>query len=483
LKNQNKMPLIEALVAYHQEAVVPFDVPGHKHGKGAPELDAFIRKYGLELDVNSMKSLDIISNPTSVIRDAEELLSNAYGADKSFFMVGGTTASVQAMIMSSLAPGDKMILPRNAHKSAINGLILSGAIPAYIQPEIDGTIGIAMAASYDRVKESIEENPDAKALFLINPTYYGITCDIDRIVKLAHDHDMIVLADEAHGAHFHFHDELPRSAMQAGCDMSAVSLHKTGGSLTQSSALLMKTNSFVDENHVRNTINLMLTTSASYLLMASIDFCRKKLAVEGQKIFSDLLDIVRVYRDKINEIPGIYAFGKELIDGKGVVDFDETKLSVNVSELKMTGYQIYDLLREKYQIQAELADVNNVLFIISIGDDEEAFERLYLALKEIGEGHHGGVVQPFRKTLDNPEVIVSPREAYYAGKKTILLAKALNGISGESVMVYPPGIPIISPGERISQDIIDYIEFLKTQHTVITGPEDSTVEYIKVLGI
>lgn len=483
MNKQEQMPLIDALISYHKEQIIPFDVPGHKHGKGLKEYDEFLRTYGLELDVNSMKSLDIISNPKSVIKEAEDLLAAAYGADESFFMVGGTTAAVQAMIMSSVNPGEKIILPRNAHKSAINGLILSGAIPVYIQPEIDQKIGIAMGASVENIEKAIRNNPDAKAIFIINPTYYGITSDIKRIVELAHENNMIVLADEAHGAHFAFNSELPNSAIRMGCDMSAVSLHKTGGSLTQSSALLLNSNEYVDYNHLRNTINLTLSTSASYLLMGSIDFARKKLALHGEELLTEIVRISRKYRQLINEIPGLYAFGKELIDGVGVIDFDETKLSINVSNLNLTGYEVYDLLRDEFHIQAELADSKNVLFIISLGDDEDALNQLYQALKIIGEKHSGGSSEDFSKTLSNPEVIVSPRNAYYATKKTVFLKEAVNEISGESVMVYPPGIPIITPGERISKEIIDYIEFLKTQDTVITGPDDATVEKIKVLGM
>ncbi|MCK5763489.1 MAG: arginine decarboxylase, partial [Clostridiales bacterium] len=300
---------------------------------------------------------------------------------------------------------------------------------------------------------------------------------------LAHKNNMVVLSDEAHGAHFAFHSELPSSGIKLGADMAAVSLHKTGGTLTQSSALLMNRNRLVDYNHLRNTINLTLTTSASYFLMASIDFARKKLVIDGERYLDEILTISRKYRALINEIPDLYAFGKELIDNVGVHDFDETKLSVNVTNLKLNGYEVYDLLREKYHIQAELADDKNVLFIISLGDDEYSIGTLYNALKEIGEKYAGGNKQDFRKTLNNPEVIVSPRNAYYSTKKTILLTDAIGEISGESVMVYPPGIPIITPGERISSDIVEYINFLKKQDTVITGPDDPEVKYIKVLGM
>jgi arginine/lysine/ornithine decarboxylase len=480
--SQNRLPLVEAMINYHNSDITPFDVPGHKHGKGNQELDEFLKKYGAYLDVNSMKELDILSDPIGVIKEAEELMAQAYGSDHAFFMVNGTTSSVQAMILAVAKPGDKIILPRNAHKSAINGLILSGAIPVFIQPEIDEKIGIANGVTIESVEIALAQNPDAKAIFLINPTYYGVTSPLKEIIKLAHKHGVAVLADEAHGAHFAFSDILPDSAIKLGADMSSVSMHKTGGSLTQSSVLLLN-EGLIEKNKVRSVINLTTSTSASYLLMASLDFARKQLALNGEEMLLRICNLCDKYREKFNTLPGIYSFGKEMIGLKGVNNFDTTKLSVNTNGLKINGYELYDILREKYKIQAELADLNNVLFIISLGDDEESLSILYDALVEISRMYVGTKEVMFKNALLNPQVIVSPRDAYYAHKKRIKLKESINQISGESVMVYPPGIPIITPGEKISEDVINYIEFLKTQHTVITGPEDINLEYIRVLGL
>lgn len=274
--SQSRTPLLDAIKEYHREGVIPFDVPGHKHGKGVPELRAFLGETVMQVDVNSMKCLDNLSNPTGIIAEAESLLADAYNADEAFFLVNGTSAGVQAMIMSVCRPGEKLILPRNAHKSATNGLIMSGANPIYIHPEFHEKYGIALGVEVDDIRRTILNNKDAKAIFLINPTYYGSTSDLRSIVTLAHEHDMAVLVDEAHGAHLHFHNELPMSAMEAGADMAAVSLHKTGGSLTQSSALLMKGNR-TNGKYIRKIINLNQTTSASYLLMTSLDVARKKI--------------------------------------------------------------------------------------------------------------------------------------------------------------------------------------------------------------
>ncbi|QXM05509.1 aminotransferase class I/II-fold pyridoxal phosphate-dependent enzyme [Crassaminicella indica] len=485
LSNQNKTPLFDALKAYHERGVIPFDVPGHKHGNGIPEFAEFVGKKVLEIDVNSMKPLDNISNPISVIKEAEELMANAYWADHSFFIVNGTSSAVQAMIMSVCQPGDKIILPRNAHKSAINGLILSGALPVYIQPETNEELGIAMGVSVDSVERAIAKNPDAKAVFIINPTYYGAVSDLENIVKLAHKHGMAVLVDEAHGAHFRFSNDLPMEAMELGADMAAVSLHKTGGSLTQSSVLLLN-EGLIDKNTVKTILNLTQTTSASYLLMSSLDVARKMLATKGDTVLSKILELTREARDQINKIDGLYAFGKELIGTPGVFSFDETKLGVNVTGLGLTGFEVYDILRDEYNIQVELGDVLNILAIVSVGDTEESLKALVDALKDISEKYRGSKktqIKYAKIALENPEVIVSPRNAFYTRKKFIKLEEAEGEISGESIMAYPPGIPIVTPGERISKEMIHYINFLKSQHSMLTDSQDPYVEKIKVLGL
>ncbi|OPJ55074.1 aminotransferase class I/II-fold pyridoxal phosphate-dependent enzyme [Alkalithermobacter paradoxus] len=481
--DQTMTPLFTALKDYHSKNVIPFDVPGHKHGVGLRELADFIGDRVLEVDVNSMKCLDNLSNPIGVIAEAEELAADAYWADYAYFMVNGTTAAVQAMIMSVCEPGDKIILPRNAHKSATSAIILSGAIPVYIQPEINEELGIAMGVSIQEIERAIGKHPDAKAIFLINPTYYGAISDLAGIVKIAHRNGIAVLVDEAHGAHMHFHPELPESAMSVGADMAAVSMHKTGGSLTQSSVLLVR-DGIVDAKQVRTTINLTQTTSASYLLMTSLDVARKQLATNGQEMIENVLTLVRDARDKINKIDGLYAFGKELIDTPGVYDFDETKLGINVRKLGLTGYEVYDILRDEYNIQMELGDNYNVLAIVSLGDTKENLDKLVDALYDISIKHRRDEEIKLKKSiLKNPDLIVAPRDAFYSTKHSILLEDAVGEISGESVMVYPLGIPIIVPGEKITKDIVEYIKFLKEEEVVLQGTQDPYVDYINVLGI
>jgi len=222
--DQNRMPIYEALQHFKKDRIVPFDVPGHKRGKGNKELTDFLGEKCLTVDVNSMKPLDNLCHPVSVIRDAEILAADAFGAANAFFMVGGTTSAVQNMVLTACKAGDKIILPRNVHRSAINALILSGAVPVYVNPDIDSRLGISLGMSLDELEKTILGNKDAKAVLINNPTYYGICSNIKGITELAHKHNMLVLADEAHGTHFYFDDKLPMAAMHAGADMAAVSI-------------------------------------------------------------------------------------------------------------------------------------------------------------------------------------------------------------------------------------------------------------------
>ncbi|MGL4848289.1 MAG: aminotransferase class I/II-fold pyridoxal phosphate-dependent enzyme [Clostridium sp.] len=477
---QERAPIYEALDWYKHQRIVPFDVPGHKQGRGNKELKEFLGADCLSVDVNSMKPLDNLCHPTSVIKEAEELAADAFGADNAFFMVNGTTSAVQAMIMTVCKEGDKIIMPRNVHRSAINSLILIGANPIYINPGIHGRLGISLGMSLDDIKKAIKENPDAKAIFVNNPTYYGICSDLKEIVKLAHSHGMYVLADEAHGTHFYFDKRLPVSAMEAGADMAAVSIHKTGGSLTQSSMLLMK-NERINPHYVRTIINLTQTTSGSYLLLSSLDIARRNLALHGEEIFEEVMSISEYARNEINKIPGYYAFSKEIVNGDNIYDFDVTKLTVNTLDIGLAGIEAYDILRDDYGIQIELGDIGNILSIISVGDTRYNIERLVSALSEIKRIHTKEKKGIFDHEYINPIVKKSPKEAFYADKESVSLRESEGRISGEFVMCYPPGIPILAPGELITKEAIECIEASKEKGSLVTGPEDMDVNELQVL--
>ena len=477
--DQTRAPIYEALERFREMRVVPFDVPGHKHGKGNPELTAFLGEKCVGVDVNSMKPLDNLCHPISVIRDAELLAADAFGANHAFLMVGGTTSSVQSMVLSCCKHGDKIILPRNVHRSVINSLVLCGAIPVYVNPDVDRRLGISLGMSRENVKTAIEANPDAVAVLVNNPTYYGICSDLRAIVKMAHDAGMLCLADEAHGTHFYFGENMPVSAMRAGADMAAVSMHKSGGSLTQSSLLLIGEN--VNERHVRQIINLTQTTSGSYLLMSSLDISRRNLALRGKEVFRKVIEMAEYAREEINAVGGYYAYGRELINGDSIFDFDPTKLSVHTRDIGLAGIEVYDILRDEYDIQIEFGDIGNILAYLSIGDRMQELERLVSALAEIKRRYKKDPDGLLSQEYIDPEVVCSPQEAFYSQKKSIPINESSGFVCSEFVMCYPPGIPILAPGERITKDIIDYIQYAKAKGCSMTGSEDPDINNINVL--
>ena len=477
---QENAPIYEALLRMKKMRGVPFDVPGHKRGRGNKELTEFLGESCMEVDVNSMKPLDNLCHPVSVIKDAEELAAEAFGAANAFFMVGGTTSSVQAMIMYACKSGDKIILPRNVHRSAINSLILSDAVPVYVNPDTNETLGIPLGMSVAEVERAIEENPDAKAVLVNNPTYYGICSDLRRITEIAHAHGMLVLVDEAHGTHFYFGDDFPPTAMECGADLASVSMHKSGGSLTQSSFLLM--GSRINADYMRQVINLTQTTSASYLLLSSLDLSRKRLALQGKEIFHETVKMAEYARYEINEIGGYYAFSKELINNDSVFDFDRSKLSVHTLSVGLAGIEVYDLLRDEYDIQIEFGDIGNILAYISVGDRKRDIERLISALSEIKRVYGKSSTGMLSQEYINPVVAETPRKAFYSKKKSLPLEETAGCICSEFVMCYPPGIPILAPGELITEDIIRYIKYAKEKGCQMTGTEDIRIERLNVLS-
>ncbi|ROR22334.1 lysine decarboxylase [Mobilisporobacter senegalensis] len=476
---QNKSPIYEALEKYKKMRVVPFDVPGHKRGQGNKELTDFLGEKCLTVDVNSMKPLDNLCHPVSVIKEAESLAADAFGAKHAFFMVNGTSSAVQAMVMAACKRGDKIIMPRNVHRSAINALVVCGAVPVYVNPGVNKELGIPLGMSIHDVKKAIDENPDAKAILINNPTYYGICSPLKAITELAHEHKMLVLVDEAHGTHFYFNEDLPASGMSVGADMAAVSMHKTGGSLTQSSFLLI--NNELSKGYIRQIINLTQTTSASYLLMSSLDISRKNLALNGQEIFANVVKMAEYARKEINKIGGLYAFGRELINGDTVYDFDTTKLSIHTRDIGLAGIEVYDILRDDYGIQIEFGDIGNILAIISVGDKPLAIERLISSLSEIKRLYCKDKAGMFDHEYINPSVAMTPQEAFYTDKKSVLMKDSEGSICSEFVMCYPPGIPILAPGERITKEILDYIAYAKEKGCFLTGTQDINIEYINIV--
>jgi len=481
--DQYETPLFDALKTYVKNDTVPFHVPGHKKGVGADqEFKEFIGENAFKIDVTVFKSVDSLHHPTGPIKRAQQLAADAYGSDAAFFSIHGTSGAIQAMIMSVVSSGDKIIIPRNVHKSITAGIILSGAIPVYMQPEFDKKVGIAHGITPETVKETLEENKDAKALLIINPTYYGVATNLKKIADIVHSYDIPLIVDEAHGPHLGFNDKLPMSAMEAGADICSQSTHKIIGALTQCSLLQVRTKR-VDAARVAQVLSLLQTTSPSYILMASLDCARRQIATEGEALLEKAISLTSFARDEINKIPGLYCFGNEILNNPGVYSLDPTKVTITCRDLGITGYDLDMILSNKYHIQMELSDLYNILAVGSFGDTAESFDKLLTALREISAEYYGkgNKKVDFIDIPPIPKQELIPREAFNSVKSRVLISESIGMISGEFLLAYPPGIPILCPGERITKEIVDYIKQLKEAGLYVQGTEDPEVNYIKVV--
>ncbi|GAA0085070.1 aminotransferase class I/II-fold pyridoxal phosphate-dependent enzyme [Clostridium sp. CTA-7] len=481
--NQYETPLFDALKEYVNRDTLPFHVPGHKKGVGIDkEFKDFIGENPFKIDVTVFKLVDSLHHPTGPIKKAQELVADAYGSDASFFSIHGTSGAIQAMILAVVNDGDKIIVPRNVHKSVTSGIILSGAVPVFMEPEIDKKLGIAHGVTPETVEKTLKENPDAKAVLIINPTYYGVATDIKRIADTVHSYDIPLIVDEAHGPHLAFSEKLPMSALEAGADICAQSTHKIIGSLTQGSLLHVKSK-YVDPKRIQQILNLMQTTSPSYIIMASLDCARRQIALEGKDLLQKTIELCKYTRDEINKIPGFYCFGEEVLGKPGSYSFDSTKLTISSRELGITGFELDMILADKYHIQMELSDFYNVLAVGSFGDTKEGMDRLLSALKEISNEYYGKK-EPVQDFLDIPAIprkVLNPREAFYSDKISIPLNDSIGKISGEFLLAYPPGIPVLCPGEEITQEVVNYVHDLKRANLYVQGTEDLTVENIKIV--
>lgn len=484
LDRQSQTPYLDEYVSYLKSDPTPFDVPGHKLGFFETDLDRKLSHDFSRFDANAPYGMDNLANPKTVIKQAEKLAAEAFNADHCLFSVNGTTGGILTMFLSTLDTKDKVVLPRNVHKSVINSLILSGAIPIFIDPDIDNDLGVACGVSYNSVVKALDENKDAKAIFLINPTYFGVCSDLKRITAEAHKRNVIVMVDEAHGSNFYFSNKLPISAMSAGCDISAVSLHKNSGSLTQTSLILVKGNR-VNFNDVKKAFTMVTSTSPNSVLLASIDAARKEMAIRGNEILNENLELAKYAREEINKIKGLHCYSREYIN-KGLdcgrFDIDETKLVIDVRGLDMFGYEAYKELRKISNIQVELGEVSVILALIGPGTVRKDIDNLIEALNKLSELHYSQKKKRIPKyNYSFPTLAINPRDAFDSPYKTIKLKDSIGEISAETIMIYPPGIPLVIPGERITKDVIRLIDFFHKEGGEVL--KDTSIGKIKIVNI
>lgn len=495
--NQNQTPLLDAVSTFIETSPAYFRIPGHRLDKGiSPRWTDRVGTDIFSYDVTETPLTDDLHQPEGAINKAQELLCQLYGADHSFFLVNGSTCGNEAMIMSAALEGEKIMIARNAHKSAMMGLILSGAKPVYVMPELIPEWALQGVVTPHEVQICFEAHPDCKALFLVSPSYYGICSDLKEIAAICHEHGALLLVDEAHGGHLYFHRQLPMGALKAGADICVQSMHKVAGALTQSSVLHIKSHGINEQalSKVAENLHLVQSTSPNYLLMTSLDCARYELAMNGSQMMENALELAARARSEIQQIPGFRCMDHtnstpSMTSVSEKSPLDMTRLVISARDLGLSGFALDAILFEKYAVNVELSDYENVLAIVTYANEKSDMDRLVNACKDINStymGHSREKIMPASTDIPVlpklPKQILTPRQAYFSKKETIRWRDAVGKTSGQMIAPYPPGIPIIYPGEQISREVWEYIEHFRRDERHMHGAgKDGRLDYLEII--
>ncbi|MDR1418709.1 MAG: aminotransferase class I/II-fold pyridoxal phosphate-dependent enzyme [Endomicrobium sp.] len=479
---QFKAPLFDTLLAHAKRGVTSFHCPGHKNGKSIDEnLKNYIGEEVFKFDVTVFDEVDSLHDPVGPIKKAQELMSEAYGVKHSLFLVNGTSVGNIAMFLASCDSGDSVIVSRNSHKSIMAGIVMSGVWPIWIQPKIDQNLDLIFSTTYEQIKEALDKYPEAKAVFVTSPTYNGVVANLKKIIDLCHRRGKIVLVDEAHGAHLHFNNELPESAIDVGADLCVQSTHKILSAMSQGSVFHFNSK-LVDINRVKKVVSMLQTTSPNYLTLASLDLARRQVFLHGKENFDRVIKAARWGRTYINNnITFMKCCTRKEIQGIGF-DLDETKLTVNVTKTGLSGYEIEDILAREYNIQLDYADLFNLVAIMGEGSTKEDVEVFVRALESIDKKYHGEQKNWILKIPSlATEMVMKPRDVFLSNStKKVSLKKAVGHVAAQTLTPYPPGIPVVIPGERITKEICDYLIDMSSKDIRISGQETEKLKMVKV---
>lgn len=497
--DQTQAPLLETLQLMAQRPDAPFYAPGHKRGQGIdPELRTWLGGAMFQADLPELPELDNLFAPQGAIAAAQELAAAALGAAESRFLVNGSTGGIMAAILATCGPGEKIILPRNIHLSVISGLILSGAIPIFISPEYDPEWDIAYSISTNSLVAALTAHADAKAVMLVNPTYHGVCGDISEMVKITHQHGIPLLVDEAHGPHFAFHGDLPLAALAAGADLTVQSTHKVLGAMTQASMLHVQ-GDLIDRERLNLALQMVQSSSPSYLLLASLDAARRLMAIAGFELMAKTLALAAKARATIATIPGLKVFNGPTQPSPGFSCLDPTRLTVKVTDLGLTGYQADEILHTQLGVTAELPALQHLTFIISLGNTAADIDRLIAGFSHLSQNYYSDTAVPVsplcpagwgeamlspaggRGSPVHPVSPLTPREAFFAPKETVPITASVGRISAELVCPYPPGIPVFIPGEAIEQNSLELLQKILANGGTITGCSQPDLTTLKVV--
>ena len=482
-------PLLTALITSAQKSHAAFYAPGHKQGKGVSDkIQHLMGKQVFAADLPELPELDNLFAPEGAIAEAQNLAAETFGAKQTWFLVNGSTCGIMAAILATCGVGDKIILPRNIHQSAIAGLVHSGAIPVFVNPEYNPQADLALNVSPEAIQQALKLHPDTKAVMMLHPTYQGVCSDLEAIANIVHQYNIPLLVDEAHGAHFGFHEDLPPSAMSVGADLTVQSTHKVLSAMTQASMLHIQGNRICDSK-ISKALQLVQSTSPSYLLLASLDAAREQMATNGKQLMDQTLDLAALATEQLKQINNLAIFQPDR--QRGCHHFDPTRLTLNISSLGITGFEADEVLHEKLGVTCELPLLQNLSFIISLGNTSADIHQLIQ-----------GCVNLVRLVADSPKSKlnsqlsilsskfanlssqvskISPRQAYFSSTKTIPIQEASDHLCGELICPYPPGIPLLLPGEIITPEAIRYLQQIIIAGGTITGCKDCNLKTIEVL--
>jgi arginine decarboxylase len=480
--DQRDAPLYESVVQYIKRNMIPFHMPGHSQGKGAPDvLKRLFGKDFFDYDLTEVSGLDYLHYAHGVIRDAENLAADLYKTKATFFVVNGTTAAIHAMILSTLKKGEKIIIGRNSHRSVIGGILEAGANPIFVQPEFNEEFGIITNITPESLKKAIKNNSDTKAVLITTPNYYGMQGNIKEMIDIAHNHNMYVLIDEAHGAHFPFHPSFPKSAIEYGADLVAQSAHKTLPTLTQTS-FLHAVSDKVNIDKVEQVLGIIESSSPSYIFMTTMDIARREMALNGKYLWDKTIDIAEYARKEISKISGFKVTSSEIINGKDINAFDPIKLTINIQQLGYSGFEFESYLNMN-NIEIELSDLQNVLLFITIGTRKEDVKQLISVLTKIRPRKEKSQIK-FPRFPYAGKQILTPSEAFNMNYEYVELSESIGRISWGIVAPYPPGIPVFVPGMEITEDEEAFVDEVYRKGALVQGSVlKNGKTYVRVLNI
>ncbi|MGE5415505.1 MAG: aminotransferase class I/II-fold pyridoxal phosphate-dependent enzyme [Acidobacteriota bacterium] len=484
-----EVPIIDALRDYSARQTTRFHMPGHKGGNEAgKEIISLLGRAPFLADVTNIPGMDDLHQPSGIIHEAQKLAAQAFGADRTYFLINGSSCGLMALLMATCKPGEEILLPRNIHRSILSGVILSGAVPVFFRPRYDAELFLPLAVDPDTIRKALERHPDARAVLLVNPTYHGIISNVREIADIVHSYDIPLLVDEAHGPHLGFHEDLPERSLDMGADAVVQGTHKVLSSFTQASMLHLK-GYRVNRTKIEQSLKFLQSTSSSYLLLASLDAARAEMTVRGRELMNTALRNAHELRTQIDAIPGVHCIDEQWVQDRGAIGLDLTKVTITVKGLGVTGLWAENYLRQKYDLQVEMADIVNLLVIVSAANNETDMSRLVEGLQEIAALNNPAdllrtYLDRIKEHMCAPEtkMICTPREAFFRPCEPVALNAGSGRVAAETVACYPPGIPVLCPGEEITDEIVDFLKLGLELGIHYQGQQDPLLRSLRVLA-